>query len=398
MNFQMSEEQRIAVESLREFLAKEIEPEFKEHGEGFIPREKMQKWLMALAPFGLINAPHPEEWGGCELDWITHLLLFEEVAACSMDIAIPIVINTVAADLLVQQAPEKIKQKYLPGLLSGELFLSMGISEPNVGSDVAAVSTKAVRDGDDWVINGEKTWISNGVYADGFICTCKTGEGQLTHILIESDTPGYEVRDIQKMALNGQSTAQVFLTDVRVPVENTIGPIGTALKNTLVVFERARCHMAAWGYSVARRAMEEAITYSQDRVQHGKPIAGHQLVAEKLATMATEIDAARLLTLRAGSMIDAGIRCDKECSMAKWYATDMSFKAAHEAIQVHGAYGYSDEYDVERYLRNSRGAIIYEGTSEIHQLMQAGYALGERKDRPLRKDLPAYDAEYWLEQ
>ena len=376
MNFQMSEEQRIAVESLREFLAKEIEPEFKEHGEGFIPREKMQKWLMALAPFGLINAPHPEEWGGCELDWITHLLLFEEVAACSMDIAIPIVINTVAADLLVQQAPEKIKQKYLPGLLSGELFLSMGISEPNVGSDVAAVSTKAVRDGDDWVINGEKTWISNGVYADAFICTCKTGEGQLTHILIESDTPGYEVRDIQKMALNGQSTAQVFLTDVRVPVENTIGPIGTALKNTLVVFERARCHMAAWGYSVARRAMEEAIKYSQDRVQHGKPIAGHQLVAEKLATMATEIDAARLLTLRAGSMIDAGIRCDKECSMAKWYSTEIAVKATRDALQIHGGNGVTKEFIIERLVREAIISPIPDGTTEIQKLLIARILTG----------------------
>ena len=376
MNFQISEEQRIAVDSLREFLVKEIEPEFKDHGEGFIPKEKMRKWMMALSPFGLLNAPHPEEWGGCELDWVTHLLLFEEVAVTSMDIAVPILINVVGADLLVQHAPEKIKQKYLPGLLSGEKFISMGISEPNVGSDVSAVSTKAIRDGDDWVINGEKTWISNGVYADAFVCTCKTGEGELTHILIDSETPGYEVRDIQKMALNGQSTAQVFLTDVRVPVENTIGPIGTALKNTLVVFERARCHMAAWGYSVARRAMEEAIKYSQDRVQHGKPIAGHQLIADKLATMATEIDAARLLTLRATSMIDAGIRCDKECSMAKWYATEIGVKATRDALQIHGGNGVTKEFIVERLVREAIIAPIPDGTTEIQKLLIARILTG----------------------
>jgi alkylation response protein AidB-like acyl-CoA dehydrogenase len=369
MNFQMTDEQRIAVDSLRQFLDKEIEPEFIAHGEGFIPKEKMRKWQMALTPFGLINAPFPEKWGGVGLDWETHLLLFEEVAVTSMDIAIPLVLNAVCADMLVQHASEKIKQKYLPGLLAGELFLAMGISEPNVGSDVAAVSTKAVRDGDHWVINGEKTWITNGVYADAFICTCKTGEGELTHILVPNDTPGYETRDIQKMALNGQSTAQIFLTDVRVPVENVIGSIGSGLKNTLVVFERARCHMAAWGYSIARRAMQEAIKYSQDRVQHGKPIAGHQLVAEKLATMATEIDAARLLTLRAVSMIDAGIRCDTECSMAKWYATEIAVIATRNALQIHGGNGVTKEFIVERLVRESIIAPIPDGTTEIQKLL-----------------------------
>jgi alkylation response protein AidB-like acyl-CoA dehydrogenase len=371
MNFQMTDEQRIAVDSLRQFLDKEIEPEFIAHGEGFIPKEKMRKWQMALTPFGLINAPFPEKWGGVGLDWETHLLLFEEVAVTSIDIAIPLVLNAVCADMLVQHASEKIKQKYLPGLLAGELFLAMGISEPNVGSDVAAVSTKAVRDGDHWLINGEKTWITNGVYADAFICTCKTGEGELTHILVPNDTPGYETRDIQKMALNGQSTAQIFLTDVRVPVENVIGSIGSGLKNTLVVFERARCHMAAWGYSIARRAMQEAIKYSQDRVQHGKPIAGHQLVAEKLATMATEIDAARLLTLRAVSMIDAGIRCDTECSMAKWYATEIAVIATRNALQIHGGNGVTKEFIVERLVREAIIAPIPDGTTEIQKLLIA---------------------------
>lgn len=371
MNFQMTEEQRIAVDSLRQFLDKEIEPEFLAHGEGFIPKEKMKKWMMALSPFGLGNAPHPEEWGGVGLDWTTHLLLFEEVAVTAMDIAVPILINVVGADMLIHNGPETLKEKYLPGLLTGEKFLSIGISEPNVGSDVAAVSTKAVRDGDHWVINGEKTWISNGAYADAMICTCKTGERELTHILVDSETPGYEVREIEKMALNGQSTAQVFLTNVRVPVENIIGPIGSGLKNTLVTFERARCHMAAWGYSVARRGMEEAIKYSQDRVQHGKPIAGHQLVAEKLATMATEIDAARLLTLRATAMMDAGLRCDSECAMAKWYATEIAVKATRDALQIHGGNGVTKEFIIERLVREAIIAPIPDGTTEIQKLLLA---------------------------
>jgi alkylation response protein AidB-like acyl-CoA dehydrogenase len=371
MSFTMTEEQRMAVDGLRRYLDDVIEPEFRAHGEGFIPRDKMQKWMQSLAEFGLINAPHSSEWGGLEMDWVTHLRLFEEVAFTAMDIGVPVVINAVGADMLANAGTQELKEKYLPGLLRGELFVSMGISEPNVGSDVAAVQTRAIRDGDDWVINGEKTWISNGEYSDIFICTCKTGEGELTHILIDRQEHGYEVRGIPKMALNGQSTAQIFLTDTRVPVSNTVGEIGAGLKNTLVTFERARCHMGAWGYSLARRAMEEAIRYSQERTQHGKPIAGHQMIADKLAIMATEIDAARLLALRAMSMVDAGERCDKECAMAKWYGTEVGVRATRDALQIHGGNGVTKEFIVERLVREAIIGPIPDGTTEIQKLIVA---------------------------
>jgi alkylation response protein AidB-like acyl-CoA dehydrogenase len=371
MSFTMTEEQRMAVDGLRRYLDDVIEPEFRAHGEGFIPRDKMQKWMQSLAEFGLINAPHSSEWGGLEMDWVTHLRLFEEVAFTAMDIGVPVVINAVGADMLANAGTQELKEKYLPGLLRGELFVSMGISEPNVGSDVAAVQTRAIRDGDDWVINGEKTWISNGEYSDIFICTCKTGEGELTHILIDRQEHGYEVRGIPKIALNGQSTAQIFLTDTRVPVSNTVGEIGAGLKNTLVTFERARCHMGAWGYSLARRAMEEAIRYSQERSQHGKPIAGHQMIADKLAIMATEIDAARLLALRAMSMVDAGERCDKECAMAKWYGTEVGVRATRDALQIHGGNGVTKEFIVERLVREAIIGPIPDGTTEIQKLIVA---------------------------
>ena len=371
MSFEMTEQQRMAVDGLRRFLGEVIEPQFRAHGEGFIPRDKMQAWQQQLAEFGLINAPHESCWGGLELDWQTHLRLFEEVVVTSMDIAVPTLINAVGADLLASAAPEHLKQRYLPGLMTGELFIAMGISEPDVGSDVAAVKTRAVRDGDEWVINGEKTWISNGEYSDVFVVTCKTGEGELTHILVDREEHGYEVRGIPKMALNGQSTAQVFLTDVRVPVRNTIGEVGAGLRNTLVTFERARCHMAAWGYGLARRAMEEAIRYSQDRTQHGKPIAGHQLIADKLAVMATEIDAARLLALRAMSMVDAGMRCDAECAMAKWYGTEVGVKATRDALQIHGGNGVTKEFIVERLVREAIIGPIPDGTTEIQKLIVA---------------------------
>ena len=371
MNFTQSEEQKMVLESLRKFLDAEIEPAFRDHGEEFIPREKMQRWMQQLSEYGMIKAPHAEQWGGFGMDWLTHLMVFEEVAYTSLDIAIPGFINCVGAELLRQLGSEELKRKYLPDLISGDKFIAMGISEPDVGSDVAAVKTRAVRDGDHWVINGEKTWITNGEYSDVFVCTCKTGEGEVSHILIDREEHGYDVMGIKKLALNGQSTAQVFLSDVRVPVSNTLGELGAGLKNTLKLFEYARCHMAMWGVGVARRAMDESIKYARERSQHGKPIAGHQLIADKIATMATHIDAARLLTYRAMDMVQSGVRADKECSMAKWYGTEIAVTAARDAVEIHGGNGVTKEFVVERLARESIISPIPDGTTEIQKLLIA---------------------------
>jgi alkylation response protein AidB-like acyl-CoA dehydrogenase len=177
------------------------------------------------------------------------------------------------------------------------------------------------------------------------------------------------VRDIQKMALNGQSTAQIFLSDCRVPVANTIGRVGDGLRNTLQVFEIARCHMAMWSIGIARRAMDEAIAYARDRAQHGKKIAGHQLIADKIAIMATKIDAARLLTHRAISLVQAGTRAETECSMAKWYATEMAIEATRDALQIHGGNGVTREFIVERLVREAIICPIPDGTTEIQKLV-----------------------------
>jgi alkylation response protein AidB-like acyl-CoA dehydrogenase len=339
--FGKTEEQQMAVDNLRRFLDEKLEPEIRAYDDQQIPGEKFREWAQHLSEFGLIAAPHPEEYGGMGLDWVTHLMLFEEVVYSSLDLAVPLLINTTAADLLIRMAPPEIRDRYVPDLLTGKKFISVGISEPGVGSDVAAVKTRARRDGNHWVISGEKTWISNGRFADAFICTCRTDE------------------------------AQVFLNDTRVPTSNTIGEIGQALRQTLTVFERARCHMAVWGYAVGRRAMVEAIRYSQERSQHGKLIAGHQLIADKLATMATQIDAARLLTMRAGAMIDAGERCDTECAMAKWYGTEIAVTATRDALQIHGGNGVTKEFIVERLAREALIGPIPDGTTEIQKLLIA---------------------------
>lgn len=369
MDFRKTEEQQMVIDSLRKYLDSEIEPAFLEHGEGFIPRGKMQAWVKGLTEFGMSKAPFDESWGGFGMDWLTHLMVFEEVAYSSLDIAIPGFINATGAELLRTIGSEEIKQKYIPDILSANKFISVGISEPDVGSDVAAVKTRAVLDGDHWVINGEKTWITNGEYSDLFICTCRTGENEITHILVDREEHGYDVKGIPKMALNGQSTAQIFLDDVRVPVSNTLGKRGEGLKNTLKLFEYARCHMAMWGIAVGRRALDESIKYSTERKQHGKLIAGHQLIADKLAVMATQIDAARLLTFRAMDLIMRGERADKECAMAKWYGTEIGVTIARDAVEIHGGNGVTKEFIVERLAREAIISPIPDGTTEIQKLL-----------------------------
>lgn len=365
-----TEEQTLACDMLRRFLDDQIEPEYLKVNDAPFEKDVIQGFLKRLAEFGLTSAPHPEEMGGFGLDWSTHLMLFEEVGVTAMDIALPILINVVAGDVVLRLGSDEIRNRYVPPLLAGETSAAIGISEPGVGSDVAAVKTRARRDGGDWVISGEKTWISNGRFADFLICTCATDEG-LTHILVDREEHGFETRDIKKIGLNAQSTAQIFLDDVRVPFENTIGTTGRGLQQTLVVFERARVHMAMWGIALARRALEESIRYAQDRSQHGKQIAGHQLIADKIATMATEVDAARLLTHRAAGMIDRNERCDTECAMAKWYGTEIAVNATRQAVQIHGGNGVTTEFVVERLAREAIIGPIPDGTTEIQKLLIA---------------------------
>jgi alkylation response protein AidB-like acyl-CoA dehydrogenase len=371
IGFMFNEDERLAIDGLRRFLDERLEPELKELGDVFYPKENIREWMMQLGEFGIVNAPQPESDGGLGLSWRLHVQLIEELAYSSGDLAIVALVNAAATSMLLRLAPDHIKSRYAGPMLRGETIGAVGISEPDIGSDVSGVKTRAVRDGNDWIINGEKTWITNGEYSDFFICTCRSDENQLTHILLDREEHPYEVRGIPKIALNSQSTSQIFLNDVRVPVSNTIGEIGSGLKNTLTLFERARIHVAAWGYGIARRALEESIKYAQDRVQHGKQIAGHQLIADKIATMATQIDAARLLALRAASMIDAGQRCDVECAMAKWYGTEIAVEATRQAVQIHGGNGLTKEFIVERLAREAMITPIPDGTTEIQKLLIA---------------------------
>lgn len=366
-------EQTEAVESLRRFLADRLDPVFnKVYRDSFVPREKMAEVMRQLTAFGMVSGMVSEASGGLGLDGVSMIMLYEEVAACSLDLAIPVLINGCAALMLEQSAPAELRQHYLPGLLRGDLFASVAISEPGAGSNVLEITTRARRDGDDFIISGEKTWISNGAYADFLICACRTSDDPrkgLTHFLLDRHEHPYQVRDIHKIALNGQSTAQIFLDDVRVPSRNIIGKEGEALKSTLALFERSRVFVAAQGVGVARRALEAAIAYAQERRQHGKPIAGHQLISALLAQMATQLDAARLLTHRAAQMIDQTISAEMEAAMAKYFACEAAVTITRQALQIHGGAGVTTEMLVEKLARQAIILPIPEGTSQIQQLI-----------------------------
>ena len=369
MTYQLpTEEQRLAVESFRKFLNAEIKPIAREYVDRFIPKEKMREITQAIAEFGMPGAAVPVEHGGLGLGYVTQGMLFEELVTVSVDIGLCVMINNGAAEFLVD-APAHLREKYLPGLLAGKIFGSFGISEPDVGSNVIDIKTRGVRDGDHFIINGEKTWISNGHYSDYIICTTRTGDRELSHILIDREEHGYESRNIEKIAMNSQSTAQIFITDARVPVANVIGQEGAALKNTMKVFEKARAHVGMLSVGLMRAAVEETIAYVTDRKQFGKPIAAHQLVSAKLAEMATLTDASRLMCFRALSLIDAGVRCDLQSSMAKWFATEMGVKVCRDAVQLHGGNGLTKAFQVERLAREAIVIPIPDGTTEIQKLV-----------------------------
>lgn len=368
-----TEEQQAAIDGFKRFLDNKIDAIFsKEYRDKFVPREKMEKIMRELVKFGLVSGVVSEANGGMGIDWLTMIMLFEEVVVAASDLSVPVLINSFGAHMLEKRAPVHLRERYLPGLISGEMFCSIGISEPDVGSNVLEIKTRARRDGNYFIINGEKTWISNGAYSDFLICTCRTGDDPrrgLTHFLLDRKEHPYEVRDIHKIAWNSQSTAQIFLTDVRVPASNIIGNEGEALKNTLSMFERSRVFVAAQGLGIGRRALEEAVRYAKERRQHGKLIAGHQLISAMLAEMATNVDAARLLTYRAASMIEAEVPAEMEAAMAKYFACEAAVTVARQAVQIHGGNGVTKEFLVEKLAREAIVVPIPEGTTQIQQLI-----------------------------
>lgn len=402
MDFALNDEHRMVQQMVRDFAQKEVAPTIKEYDRA---HEMAPFVLPRMGELGILGINIPVRYGGQGMDYISLGLACEELEAVDSTLRVVMSVHMGLNSMgLLQWGTEEQKQRFLVPQARGDKVACYGLTEPGAGSDVAGMNSTARRDGDEYVINGEKMWISLATKAHHCMWIARTNpdldphEG-LSAFQVELDRPGVTRGDIKgKMGVRAGSTGWIAMQDVRVPVENRIGEEGEGFRIAMSCLDNGRYTVAAGATGLIRASLEASVRYANERQAFGRAIGKLQLIQAKIADMVEFYDAARLLYLRAGWMKNQGLRNTRETSIAKWFATDGSFEAASEAVQVHGAYGYSDEYDVERYLRNSKGAVIYEGTNEIHRLIQAGYALGYRKDTPLRKELPAYDEEFWQEE
>lgn len=400
MDFNLSEEHLQVVKVVRDYCRKEVAPVIKESDRNQTMHPSI---LTRMGELGILGICIPEKYGGQGFDYVTLGLVCEELEAMDTSLRVVMSVHVGLNSLaLLQWGTEEQKQKYLVPQAKGEKYAMFGLTEPGVGSDVANMTSSARRDGDHYILNGEKMWISLATKAHHILWVARTNperpdpHDQLSAFIVDTSWPGLTRGDLHgKLGVRAGSTGWVNCQDVRVPVENRLGEEGEGFKIAMSCLDNGRYTVGSGAVGLIRAALDASLSYANTRKAFGKEIGKHQLVQQKIARMVRDYEYGRLMTLKVGWMKNQGIRNTRETSLLKWFATDASFEAANEAIQIHGAYGYSDEYDVERYLRNSRGAIIYEGTSEIHQLMQAGYALGYREDSPLRCELPAYDEKVW---
>ena len=400
MDFSLSQEHLMVQKMVRDFAQKEIAPVIKEYDR---KQESVPFSLPRMAELSILGLCFPIRYGGQGMDYISLGLACEELEAVDTHLRVAMSVHTGLCSMtLFQWGSEAQKQKFLKPLASGEKLGCGAFTESGCGSDVAAVQTSARRDGDFYILNGEKMWISLATKADYAVMVARTNldakkpSAGLSSFIVDLHSEGIKRGDLHgKLGVRAGSTGWISFTDVRVPLENRIGEEGEGFKITMAGFDHGRYTVASGATGLIRASRDASVKYALDRKTFGKKIAEHQLVQQKIAQMAQDYEIARILYLRVGWLKNTGQRCTLETSYAKKFATEASFQAANEAIQVHGAYGFSDEYDVERYLRNSKGAVIYEGSSEIQTLIQAGYALGLRDDKPLRCELPRYDADAW---
>jgi butyryl-CoA dehydrogenase len=378
MQFSPTEDQAAVLRTAREFATNEVLPKAAEiDREHRHPTELVQR----MAELGFLGIAVPEAYGGAGLDNVSYALAMEEVSrACASTGVIMSVNNSLVCDPILRFASEAQKQQWLVPLAQGKLLGCFALSEPEAGSDAAAQKTTAVRDGSHWLINGTKNWITNGPVAD--VCVLFTmndreaGHRGITTFILPMKTKGVRCGPPDdKMGIRGSKSSQIFLDDVRLPGDAVLGEVGGGFKVAMSTLDGGRIGIAAQAIGIGRAALEDSLAYAQQRRTFGKPIAQHQAIAFKLADMATELDAARLLTLRAAWLKDHKHPYGKESSMAKLYASDVANRAAREAIQIFGGNGYVTEFPVERHFRDAKITEIYEGTSEIQRMVISNYLM-----------------------
>ena len=401
MEFMLTEEHKMVRDMVYNFTRKEIMPIIKEHDRNHTyPMELLPK----LAELGFLGICLPVRYGGAGMDYISLGLISEGLEYGDSSVRETIAVHLGLHALpIFQWGTQEQKDTFLSPLASGENIACFGLTEPGAGSDVARMASHARKDGDDYILNGEKMWITLSDVADRFLVFAKTdaekGTRGITGFILERGWNGLTTGTIEgKMGVHASNTGWINMDDVRVPCSHRLGEEGEGFKIAMSALDNARYGVAAGAVGIMKACRDESIAYARERQTFNKPIIEYQLVQQMIAQMQQSIDIGEMLVWKAGMFKNAGTRNTRETSMAKWFCTDAARRAADDAVQIHGAYGYSDEYNVERHLRNTKSAVIYEGTSQIHTLVQAAYAIGARQDKPMRCELPAYDPEIWQDE
>ncbi|MCB2213390.1 acyl-CoA dehydrogenase [bacterium] len=381
MDFRLTEEQEMVRQTARDFAENELRPGVAERDEKEIfPREAIQK----LGELGFMGMIVSEEWGGSGFDTVTYVTAMEELARVDPSTEIICSVNnSLVCYALEKHGNDYIKENFLKKFATGEWLGAFCLTEPGSGSDAAAMTTTAVQDGDEWVINGAKNWITNGKNCDAYMMVVKTdpesGHRGTTTFVVPQDTPGIEIgKPEEKMGIRATDTVSLTLQDVRVPAANIVGKPGDGFKIMLSALDSGRMGVAAQGLGIAQGAFEAAVKYSKERVQFGKTISHFQAIRNKIADMGTRITAARQLLRYAAWRKDSGLSFNQEAAMAKVYCSEAATYCALEAIQIHGGYGYTKDYPVERMLRDAKITEIYEGTNEIQRIVIARSVLDEK--------------------
>ena len=373
MDLRFTDEQQMMRKMVREFAEKNIAPFVPEMEKGVFPRAILQ----SMGELGLMGIPIPVEYGGAGMDFTSYIIAIHEISKISPTVGVILSVHTsVGTNPILFYGTEEQKRVYIPKLASGEYIGAFCLTEPSAGSDAASLKSRAVKQGDEYVLNGSKIFITNGGEADTYIVFAQTdlekGSKGISAFIVEKGTPGLIIgKDERKMGLHGSRTVQITFEDMRVPAKNRLGEEGQGLAIALSNLNTGRIGIAAQALGIAEGAFHEAVRYAKDRRQFGKPISAQQGIGFKLADMATAIEASKLLVYHAASLKEAGLTCTKESSMAKLMASKTAMDVTTEAIQVFGGYGYTEEYPVERYFRDAKVTEIYEGTSEIQRIVIA---------------------------
>ncbi|MFB0564181.1 MAG: acyl-CoA dehydrogenase family protein [Candidatus Aminicenantaceae bacterium] len=379
MDFDLTEEQKMIKETISKFAKEEIAPVARENDKkAQFPRDIFEK----LAGLGFMGTPIPEEYGGAGFDYISHAIVAEEIGRVDSSLRGAYSVQVSLVELPIYKfGTEEQRKKYLPEFTSGEWIGCFGLTEPNAGSDPAGMISSAKEDGDYFVLNGQKTWITNAGIADVAIVYAKTdkesGARGITAFLVERGFEGFSTKDLHdKLGLRASNTGEIYLENCRVPKENILGEINKGFKVAMDTLDFGRFTVAAGCVGLAQGCIDICKEYATQRIQFGKPIASFQLIQQMIADMVVECEAGRLLVYRAGDLKNKGLPNTRETSIAKYYCSEMANRVAYKAIQIHGGYGFSGEYDVERFYRDARINTLYEGTSQIQQLIIGAFELG----------------------